>query len=133
MRNIVLTLAGAAAALGLAGPAAAQYYPAYARPVYGYGYGYNTAAVAQNMQSRVANVRAHVRDMQARGMVSWGRARTLDREAANLQRSVDRSAWNGISPGEARSLDARIASLERRVATTGYHMRYAPAYRYRRY
>jgi hypothetical protein len=131
MRKIALTLAGAAAALVLAAPTAAQYYPAYAPPMYGYGY--NTAAIAQNMHARVANARAHVRDLQARGMISWNRARNLDREAFNLQRSVDRTAWRGMSPGEARSLDIRIANLERRVQTTAFRPRYYGRYAGYRY
>jgi hypothetical protein len=132
MRKIALSLAGAAAALGLAAPAAAQYYPAYAPPP-AYGYGYHTAAIAQNMHARVANARAHVRDLQARGMISWNRARNLDREAFNLQRSIDRTTWRGMSPGEARSLDLRIANLERRVQTAAFRPRYYGRYAGYRY
>ena len=126
MRNIALTLAGAGAALALAAPASAQFYPAYAPPVYGYGY--NTAGIARSMEARVANIRGQVRSLEARGLIRWNRARNLDREAFNLQRTVQRSAWNGLSPGEARSLDIRIANLERRVATSAYRPRYAPRY-----
>jgi hypothetical protein len=131
MRKTAVTLAGAAAAVGLAAPAAAQFYPAYARGAYGYGY--NTAAVVQGMDARVANVRAHIRDLQLHGAIRWNQARNLDRQAFNLQRSIHNSAWHGIGPGEAHSLDIRIANLERRVATAPYRGRYGPPYAGYRY
>jgi hypothetical protein len=133
MRKFALSLAGAAAALGFAAPAAAQFYPAYAPRSYAYGYGYATPAIAGSMQARVANIRAQVRNLAARGMIRWNRARNLEREAFNLQRSVDRAAWNGISPGERYSLDVRIANLERRVQTAAFRPRHYARYAGYRY
>jgi hypothetical protein len=133
MRKFALSLAGAAAALGFAAPAAAQFYPAYAPRAYAYGYGYATPAIAGSMQARVVNIRAQVRNLAARGMIRWNRARNLEREAFNLQRSVDRAAWNGISPGERYSLDVRIANLERRVQTAAFRPRHYARYAGYRY
>jgi hypothetical protein len=125
MRKIALSLAGAAAALGLAAPAAAQFYPAYVPPVHGYAY---SPAVAQGMELRVANIRARVRDLHMRGAISWSKARSLDSQAASLQRSIRASAWNGVNPYERANLERRIAKLELRVQTAAYRPRH-----YRRY
>jgi hypothetical protein len=132
MRKMALCLAGGAAALGVAAPAAAQFYPAYAPAPYGYAY--PNPAIAGGMEARVASIRAQVRDLQARGLIRWDRAQNLDRQAFNLQRSIRNSTWRGISPGEAYSLNARIANLERRVAREtfrrGYGYRRYAGYRY---
>ena len=147
MRKFALIAAAAVGALAIAAPASAQYYPTpvypgYPQPVYpqpGYGhvppaYGYNPAAIVQSMDARAARIRAQVRDLQARGAIRWNKARTLDRQAAQLQRSIRKSAWNGLSPGEVRSLEVRMISLERRVQTAALQARYAPRYSsYRRY
>ncbi len=143
MRKIALFAAAAAAgALGFPAPASAQYYP---QPVYGYDpvpvyspaprYGYvaNSAAIVQNLDARVAGVRARVRDLQVRGAIRWSKARSLDRQALQLQRSIRRSAWNGLSPGEARSLDVRVASLERRVHAELYRPQFRRHAGYRRF
>lgn len=121
MPKIALVLAGAAAALGLAAPASAQFYGApYApyAPVYAprvVNYGFATPAIVGNMEARIARIRAQVRDLSLRGRLGFGKARNLDRQAFSLQRQVRNAAWNGISPGERYSLELRIANLERRV------------------
>jgi diadenosine tetraphosphatase ApaH/serine/threonine PP2A family protein phosphatase len=136
MRKIALSLAGAAAALGLAAPASAQFYPYYS-PVYAprvYGYGYATPAIAHSMEARLAGIRAQVRDLSFRGRISYGQARSLERQAFDLQRQVHFVAWNGLSPGERYSLDIRIANLERRVQIAATRVRhYGPRYRYAGY
>jgi hypothetical protein len=130
MRKIALTLGGAAAALGLAAPAAAQWYPAYAPRPYGYGY---SPAVAQAMEVRVTSIRARVRDLQLRGAISWNKARSLDGQAASLQRSIRASAWNGVSPYERANLERRIFRLEQRVQTAAFRPRYYGRYAGYRY
>ena len=128
MRKFVVSLTAAAAALGFAAPAAAQWFP---QPVYApryYGYGYAPPAITASMNARVAGIRAQIRDLQLRGFISWSRARSLDRQAYSLQRRIHASAWNGIGPRERYSLDMRIANLERRVQLSAYRVRYLPRY-----
>ena len=147
MRKLAITLAAAGAALGLAAPASATYYylqPAYgygyAQPAYGYGYvqpafgyvspayGYNSGAIVQHLDLRIAGIRSHIRALAARGQIRHSRARTLDRQALNLQRSIRASAWNGISFHERRSLETRVARLEQQVRYSALRNRYAPRY-----
>lgn len=138
MRKLAITLAAAGAALGLAAPASATFYypqPAYgygyAQPAYGYGYaqpayGYNGGAIVQRLDLRIAGIRSHIRAMAARGQIRHSRARTLDRQARNLQRSIRSSTWNGISFHEGRSLELRVARLEQQVRYAAVRTRYAP-------
>lgn len=148
MRKFAITLAAAGAALGLAAPASAQFYPqpaygygyaqpayGYARPAYGYaqrGSGYNSGAVVQNLDMRIAGIRGQIRAMQSRGLIRSNKARSLDRQAMSLQRSVHASAWNGVGGSEARSLDMRVARLEQQVRNASVRQRYgarrAPRY-----
>ena len=137
MRKLAITLAAAGAALGLSAPASAQFYPqpvygyGYAQPAYGYGYvaphyGYNAGAIVQHLDLRIAGIRSHIRALAARGQIRHNRARTLDRQALNLQRSIRASAWNGISFHERRSLETRVARLEQQVRYAALRTRYAP-------
>ena len=131
MRKLAITLAAAGAALGLAAPASATYY--YPQPAYGYGYaqpayGYNSGAIVQHLDLRIAGIRSHIRALAARGQIRHSRARTLDRQALNLQRSIRASAWNGISFHERRSLETRVARLEQQVRYAALRNRYAPRY-----
>lgn len=149
MRKFAITLAAAGAALGFAAPASAQFYPrpvygyaqptygyaqpayGYAQPAYGYaqrGYGYNNGAVVRNLDMRIAGIRGQIRAMQSRGMIRSNKARSLDRQAMSLQRSVHARAWNGIGGYEARSFEMRIARLEQQVRTASLRQRYAPRY-----
>lgn len=142
MRRIALSLAGAAAAIGLAAPASAQFYgaPIYGRPIYGayaprvYNYGYASPAIAQAMEARVAGIRAQVRDLSLRGRLRFGQARSLDRQAFTLQREIRASAWNGLNPYDRISLERRIARLEQRVQIAALRPHYfGPRYRYAGY
>jgi hypothetical protein len=148
MRKLAITLAAAGAALGLSAPASAQFYPqpaygyGYAQPAYGYGYapraygygyaqpayGHNSGAVVQYLDMRIASIRSQIRGLQARGLIRHTRARTLDRQALNLQRSIRASAWNGIGFNERRTLELRVARLEQQVRYAAVRNRYAPRY-----
>ena len=130
MRKLAITLVAAGAALGLSAPASAQYYP---QPVYGYGYvppvhAINSGAIVHHLDLRIAGIRSHIRALAARGQIRHSRARTLDRQALNLQRSIRASAWNGISFHERRSLETRVARLEQQVRYAALRNRYAPRY-----
>jgi hypothetical protein len=141
MRKLALGLAAATAALGLAAPASATFYPqpaygygygqpsyGYAQPSYGYGYGqrgygYNSGGSVQHLDMRIGGIRSQIGAMASRGQLRHNRARTLDRQAMNLQRSIRSSAWNGVSIYERQSLEQRVARLEQQVyraASRGY-------------
>ena len=116
MRKLLIPIVAAASALAIAAPASAQWAP----PVYryqpiNYGYGFSYHAFAQQMENRVQRVRNDIRVMEGRRILSWREGRSLEQQAANLQRRIYRSSRNGIQPGEARRLEAQIRNLEFRV------------------
>jgi hypothetical protein len=153
MRNFALTLAAAGAALGLAAPASAQWAPAYGyqyaprvyapAPVYAPAYaprvyGYNGAAIAGSLEARLAGVRSQIAGLRASGRLGFGQARSLERQAFNLDRQIRVSAAYGVAPGQQIALERRIANLERRVQIASVRGRYgvrryaaySPYYRY---
>ena len=116
MRKFLIPIVAAVSAVAVAAPAAAQWAP----PVdqyqpYNYGQGFRYHAVARSMEVRVQRIRNDIRAMQARRILSWSEARSLDRQAANLQVRIFRASRNGIQPGEARRLENQIRNLEFRV------------------
>ena len=133
MRKFLIPIVAAGSALAFAAPASAQWAPpVYNYQPYNYGYGFNNIRFAHSMQSRVQRIRADIRVMQSRRVLSWNEARNLDMQAQNLQRRIFRASRNGIRPGEARSLENQIFNLQRRVAREandwdrryGHHRRY---------
>ena len=87
MRKLIISLAAAGAALAIATPAAAQYYPAPPQP-YGYGapYGYNAPYG------------------NAYGYNNYGRVRQLQARVDQIQRQLRRLAQvRAISPNEFRN------------------------------
>lgn len=140
MRKLLISLAAAAATLGVAAPASAQVFgnigigvgtPAYGnmtpygygynRSPYNYGYGYNGYAFVQQMQGRVQQIRSQIRNMAARRMLSFHQARRLDREARAIQRRIYRAPRGGIRPQEARGIENRIRNLEFRVSRQAWN------------
>ena len=116
MRKFLIPIVAAGSALTVAAPASAQWAP----PVYHYQpYSYDRAfsyhTFAQSMQVRVQRIRTDIRAMQARRMLSWREAQSLERQAANLQARIYRASRNGIQIGEARRLENQIRNLEWRV------------------
>jgi hypothetical protein len=136
MRKFLIPIAAAASALAVAAPASAQYVqwapPVYQYNPYNYGYGFNGINFARSMADRVQRVRADIRVMQQRHVLSWNEARNLDMQAERLQRRIFRAQRGGIRPGEARSLENQIFNLQRRVAqeANDWNRRYG---RHRRY
>jgi hypothetical protein len=93
----------------------------YAAPVYNYspynfGRGYNGYAFVQQMQARVQRIRADIRNMEIRRILSPREARSLDNEARAVERRIYRAPRGGIRPAEARGIENRIRNLEFRVA-----------------
>jgi predicted RNase H-like nuclease (RuvC/YqgF family) len=68
------------------------------------------------MEQRVQRIRADIRQLQQRHIVSWQEARSLENQAADIQRRIYRKSRNGIQPGEARQLENQIRNLEFRVS-----------------
>ncbi len=116
MRKFLIPLVAAGSALALAAPAAAQWAPpVYHYQPYDYGRGFSYHAFADSMQTRVRRIRNDIRAMQARRILSWREARSLDNQAGNIQYRIFRASRNGIQPGEARRLENQIRNLEWRV------------------
>jgi len=137
MRKLIVSLAAAAAALAIASPAAAQYYPqpqAYpqAQP-YGYGgqqYGYHNGYGAQNLVMRVDMLQRRIDDLRRAHVLRGDRAERLRKEARDLQRRVRRSSGYGYAQFAQGDLQMRLARLEQRVnEAAGRFGGYANGYR----
>jgi hypothetical protein len=116
MRKFLIPIVAAGSALAFAAPAAAQWAPpVYNYQPYNYGNGWNYHAFANSMQQRVQRVRSDIRALQARRILSWGEARSLEQQAANIQRHIYQRSRNGIQPNDARVLERQIRNLEFRV------------------
>jgi hypothetical protein len=117
MRKFLIPFVAAASTLAIAAPASAQWAPpAYRYAPYNYGYGFNGFNFARSMQGRVERLRGDIRAMEGRRILSWREARSLDRQADNLQRRIYGASRNGIQPGEARRLENDIRRLENRIS-----------------
>lgn len=118
MRNLLLSLAAAGAALAVASPAAAQYYPV--PQSYGSGYGngsnrYGGFGQVRALQARVDAVEYRIRMLDRRDRVGDGTADRLREEADRIENRLHRAARYGLNPYEARDIQVRIARLEQRV------------------
>lgn len=116
MRKLLIPIVAAGSALLVAVPASAQWAPpVYRYQPYNYNRGFSYHAFARSMEQRVQRVRYDIRAMQARRILSWREARSLENQGAELQRRIWRASRNGIQPGEARRLENQIRNLEWRV------------------
>ena len=117
MRKFLIPIVAAASALAVAAPASAQWAPpVYRYAPYNFGYGFNGFNFARAMETRVARIRGDIRAMEVHRVLSWREARSLDRQAANLQERIARASRFGVSPGEARGMENGIRRLEYRVS-----------------
>ena len=133
MRKLILPVVAAASALAVAAPASAQWAPpVYRYAPYNYAHGYSGIRFARSMQARVQRIRADIRNLEARRIVSWREGRALDNEARSIERKVYRSSGNGIQPGEARNIERRIQRLEYRISREASDRNNRPNH-YRRY
>jgi hypothetical protein len=120
--KFVLALAAAGAALVVATPAAAQYYP----QSYGNAYGYNQGnrGYVRALQARINHVQRTIRQFDRRDVIRDNRADRLRAEANQIERQLRRYARGGLYPAEANAIEGRIARLERQVqysvANRGY-------------
>lgn len=117
MRKFLIPIVAAASTLAVAAPASAQYAPpVYRYQPYNYGNGFNGHNFARSMANRVQRIRGDIRNLEARRILSFREARSLDNQASNLQRRIFWASRNGIQPGEARRLENQIRNLEFRVS-----------------
>ncbi len=116
MRKFVISLAAAGAALAIATPAAAQYYPGqqYGAP-YGNAYGYNNNGHIRSLQVRIDRLQRQISQLDRRNILTNREARRLRDESRDLERRLYSNARNGLSPREAQNIEYRIARLEQRI------------------
>lgn len=129
MRKLLISLAAAGAALVVASPAAAQYYPqqyGYGQG-YGYnGYGYNNYGQVRALQARIDAVQWQISRLDRYNGIRDGAADRLREESRRIEQRLHQAARYGLNPYEANDIQMRIARLEQRV-------QYASANRYGRY
>jgi cell division protein FtsB len=109
MRKIILSIAAAGAALAVATPASAQYYPA---PRYGASYGFGEV---RSLQVRIDNVERQIDRLDRRDRIGDRNADRLRDEANRIEERLHRAARGGLNPSEARDINVRIQRLEQRV------------------
>jgi hypothetical protein len=109
MRKIILSIAAAGAALAVATPASAQYYPA---PPYGASYGFGEV---RSLQVRIDNVERQIDRLDRRDRIGDRNADRLRDEANRIEDRLHRAARGGLNPNEARDIQVRIQRLEQRV------------------
>ena len=138
MRKLLISLAAAGAALTVAAPASAQYYPqqygtgggygynGYANGYSGYGSGYGGFGQVRALQSRIDSIEYQIRMLDRRDAIRDGSADRLRDEAHRLEDRLHRAARYGLNPYEANNIQVGIARLEQRV-------QFARANRYGRY
>jgi len=127
MRKVLISLAAAGAALAIATPAAAQYYPGQYGAPYGNAYGYNNNwGQVRSLQVRINAVERQINMLDRRDRIRDRSADRLRDEANSIERRLRHAARDGLNPYEAQDLQVRIARLEQRV-------RYSLARGYGRY
>jgi hypothetical protein len=135
MRKLVLSLAAAGAALVVASPAAAQYYPQPQPQQYGNGYGYSgynngygrgDYGRARSLQVRIDSVQRQIRVLDRKDVIGDRSADRLRDEAGHLESQFHHAMRNGLNGYEANNIEQRLAELERRVqfATQNRYGRY---------
>jgi hypothetical protein len=108
MRNMLL-LAAAASALGVAAPAAAQYYSSPNRVVSGqYG-------VDNSYDVRISQLRARLDAGIRAGTIDSREAYRLRRQIDDLDRLENRMAYNGLTESERYDLQRRIRAVRQNV------------------
>jgi hypothetical protein len=111
MRKLLISVAAAGAALAIATPAAAQYYPQqqygygqqYGAP-YGNAYGYNNRG---QLQAELQRIRYQADNLARQGRLTRSEARDLYGDIQSAQRQLYRSN----SPWAARELNQKIARI----------------------
>ncbi len=113
MRRLIISLASAGAALAIATPAAAQYYPHPQQ--YGYGQQYGNYGQVRSLQIRIDAIERQINRLDRRDRIRDRTADRLRNEANSIEHRLRRAARFGLTPYEARDIQVRIARLEQRV------------------
>ncbi|HEY8593052.1 MAG TPA: hypothetical protein VIL42_09350 [Sphingomicrobium sp.] len=112
MRKVILSLAAAGAALVVASPASAQYFP---QPQ-GYAYGYqNNYGQVRALQARVDNLQRQIERLDRREVIREREARRLRDQARSIERRLWSARNGGLSPWEANDVQMRLVRLEQNV------------------
>jgi hypothetical protein len=115
MRKIVLSLAAAGAALVVASPAAAQYYPAPQQP-YGHHNGYRGGfGQVRAFEVRIDNIERQIDRLDRRDRIGDHSADRLRAEADRVRDRLRDIGRGGLNPREAGEMETRIQRLEQRV------------------
>ena len=128
MRKLLIPIVAGVSVVAMAAPASAQYAP-YARPVDRYHRFDPGAFDGRGLQIRVDRIREQIRRLEARRILSFREGRSLEYQAANLQRRIFFASRNGIQPGEAARLNEDIRRLEFRVRREASDFDNRPGYR----
>jgi len=122
MRKIVLSLASIGAALVVASPAVAQYYPAPQPAPYGYNNGYNGYngyrggfGQVRAFAMRIDNIERQIDRLDRRDRIGGYSAERLRNEADRARERLRDIGRGGLSPREAGEMETRIQRLEQRV------------------
>ena len=119
MRKLMISLAAAGAALAIATPAAAQYYPGQYGAPYGNAYGYNNNwGQVRSLQARIDRIEWQINRLDRHDRIPDRSADRLRDEANNIERRLRHAARDGMSPWEAQDIQVRIARLKQRVQYT---------------
>ena len=114
MRKFLISAAVAAATLGIAAPAAAQYGQGRYEQRNHNQHNVNHQAVNQLLRD-LDRAEAQIQRGIQRGNISQREAQGLRREAANIRQRLHRATRNGLSQREFAELRQRINHLEQRV------------------
>ena len=116
MRKVLISLAAAGAALAVAAPASAQYYPAPYGAPYGNAYGYNNNwGQVRSLQVRIDNIERQINQLDRRDRIRDRSADRLRDEANRIEKRLRKAGRNGLNPYEANDIQVRIARLEQQV------------------
>ena len=117
MRKVFLSLAAAGAALAVASPAAAQFYPQpqpYGQP-YGYSNGYNNFGQVRAFQVRLNNLQWQIQRFNDRSMLRDRDANRLRDKARRIGDRLQRAQRFGLNPMDANDIQMRLSRLEQEV------------------
>jgi hypothetical protein len=116
MRKLVLSLAAAGAALAVASPAAAQFYP-QPQP-YGYNGGYNNFGQVRALKARIDRLQWQIERFKDRSGLRNRDANRLRKEARRIEDRLDRAQRFGLNAYEANDIQMRITQLEQQLRYT---------------
>ena len=116
MRKLMISLAAAGAALAIATPAAAQYYPGQYGAPYGNAYGYNNNwGQVRRLQARVDILQRQIARLDSRNILSEREAARLRNDSREIEQRLRYAARNGLNPQESYGIERRIQRLEVRI------------------